>query len=276
MSTFPETGFLDAIAAHVTSRAPSAKVGFAEPVGAPDLPAVVLSLDSVQRLGSGLGERSALITNGALQWTSTIALANPGLPEEPSFALFTIERPRELILPHGGLRQADGDEGPLGPADLTVKVNGTARTVVTGTPANPNEVSADPRIGLLRFGGDLAPTDTVVATYFLGQWERRVTPIAGVLRADVRAAAIGDVVAVSGAVFAALAEAAQPAVRGLRKISLTSLTSVGLPDSQRADSRGRTALYTFDYEHEVNRPDSSGGIIQRVDIHAVLKQGVSA
>ncbi len=270
MSTFAETGFLDAVVAYVTPRASSARVGIAEPVNALDLPAVVLSLDSVQRLGSGLGERSLLITNGALQWTSTIDLANPGLPEEPSFALFTSERPRELILPHGGLRQADGGEGPLGPADLTVLVNGVARTVVTGTPASANEVRPDPAIGLLLFGSDLAATDVVVATYFIGQWERRVTQIGGVLRADVRAAAIGDVIAVSGAVFAALAEAAQPAIKGLRKISLTSLTSVGLPDPQRADSRGRTALYAFDYEHEVNRPDSSGGIIRRVDIDTVL------
>lgn len=269
MSTLAETGFLDAIAAYITPRAASANVGFAEPAGTGDLPAVVLSLESVQRLGSGLGERSELVTNGALQWTSTIDLASPGLPEEPAFVLFTAARPRELILPHGGLRQADGEEGPLGPADLQVTVNGVPRNVVTGTPG-ANQVRADALIGLLVFGDDLTATDVVTATYFIGQWERRVTPIAGVLRVDVRAAAVSDVTSVSGAVFAALSDAVQPAIRGLRNMSLTSLSSIGIADPQRGGSRARTALYAFDYEHEVNRPDSSGGIIQRVDIQALL------
>lgn len=269
MSALAETGFLDAVAAYVAPRAASAHVGFADPVDGAELPAVVLSLDSVQRLGSGLGERSLLVTDGALQWTSTINLASPGLPEEPSFALFTPARPRELILPHGGLRQADGGEGPLGPADLQVTVGGQPRTVVTGTPG-AGQVRADPLIGLLVFGDDLAVTDTVVATYFIGQWERRVTQIAGVLRVDVRAAAVNDVTGTSNAVFAALSDAAQPAIKGLRKISLTSLSSIGIADPQRAGSRARTAFFSFDYEHEVNRPDSSGGIIQRVDIQALL------
>ncbi len=77
-------------------------VGIADPVGAADMPAVVLSLNRVRPLGNGLGERSALITDGALPVKAVIDLANPILPEEPSFRLLNPDR-TELVLPHGGL-----------------------------------------------------------------------------------------------------------------------------------------------------------------------------
>lgn len=281
---FAESAFLRAVAAYLESRAGSARVGFAEPVETSDLDAIVLSLDSVQRLGNGLGEHS-LVTKGALRWTSTIDLADPALPGDPSFKLFSTARPRELILPHGGLRRADGEEGSLGPNDLVVDVRDAAgaqpRTVVTGAPG-AGEVRADAIAGILTFGDDLTPGHTITVTYFLGQWERRTTQIAGTLRATVRATAVSDLLEVSDAVYAALAEAHDPAIAGLRRIALTSLSSIAAPDAQHAGARGRTALFTFDYEHELNRPDSSGGIIQRVNIDTLLKlrslteEGVSA
>jgi hypothetical protein len=265
-----ETAFLSAIADFLSAEAAlaAATVGVAEPAANTDLPAVVLSLEEARRLGGGLGERSALITDGALHWTATIDLANPVLPEEPSFVLLSADR-LQLILPHGGLRQADGGEGPLGPADLSVTVAGAPRTVVNAAPG-PNEVRADPLIGLLTFGAALPPTGDVVANYVLGQWERRVTNIAGTLRLDARAAAASAVADLSVAAVDALLAAPRSGIGGLIKIALSDLSSVGAPDATLASSRGRSARFSFEYEHEVNRPDSSGGVIQRVPITSRL------
>jgi len=267
-----ESEFLNAIVNYLKTGAglspAPALVDIAEPVKATDLPAIVLSLDTVQRLGSGLGERSALITDGALPWTATIDLANPILLEEPTFVLLSPDR-RQLILPHGGLRRADGGEGPLGPADLSVTVGDTAYTVVNTDP-DTNEVRADPTVGLLTFGNPLPAAGKVVANYVLGQWERRVTELTGVLHVDVRDVAAEAVAQLSAAVVTALMQAPQVAIKGLRRIAVTELSSIGLADALRAKSRGRTALFDFQYEHEVNRPDSSGGIIRRIPITSRL------
>jgi hypothetical protein len=267
-----ETAFLDAIADFLgtgagLSPAP-ATVGAGEPAQNTDLPAVVLSLEEVHRLGAGLGERSAMITDGALPWTATIDLANPVLPEEPSFVLLSADR-LTLILPHGGLRQADGGDGPLGPGDLSVTVAGGARTVVNHAPG-PTEVRADPLIGQLTFGSALPATGKVVANYVLGQWERRVTEIAGTLRVFVRAGDAGTVATLSDAVVDALMGAPRVEVHGLRKIAVSDLSSIGVPDPTLAGSRGRSARFSFDYEHEINQPESSGGVIRRVPITSRL------
>lgn len=266
-----ETAFLTAIADFLgtDARLGSAKVGIVEPAAAGDLPAIVLSLEQVQRLGGGLGERSAMITDGALPWRATIDLANPVLPEEPSFNLLSLDR-RQLILPHGGLRRADGSDGPLGAADLAVTVAGVPLTVVNAAPG-PNEVRADALVGELTFGAALPLTGTVVAGYVLGQWERRVTNLAGTLRLDVRAASPTVVADLSAAAIDALLVAARTGMPGLGKISLSDLSSVGSVDTALAASRGRSARFSFEYEHEVNRPDSSGGVIRRIPITSRLE-----
>jgi hypothetical protein len=255
-----ETAFLDAVASYLKNDAAiAAVVDVAEPVSDNELPAVVLSLDSVRRLGGGLGEGSATITRGVLPWTETIDLANPVLPEEPAFRLVSTET---LILPHGGLRRKDGTNGALGADDLTV----------TASVPLPTVTAVDPLAGIVTFDTALPGAGELVVSYFLGQWERSVTKIGGVLRVDVRAAAVGPVADLSDAVAAALLDVPKGKLKGLQKISLTALTSVGLPDALRADSRGRTALFSFDYDHEVNRPDSGGGIIRDIPIATLLKK----
>lgn len=266
-----ETEFLGIIATFLRTAAElsptPALVDIAEPLLNADLPTIVLSLDMVQRLGSGLGERSAMITDSALPWSATIDLTNPVLPEEPTFVLLSPDR-RQLILPHGGLRRADGSEGSLGGADISITLDDTARTVVNAPPG-VNEVRVDPVVGLLVFGSPLPATGKVIANYVLGQWERRVTEITGLLHVDVRAASVNAVAELSAGVVTALIQT-QAGIKGLRRISVTKLSSIGLPDTLRANSRCRTALFDFDYEHEVNRPDSSGGIIQRIPITSRL------
>ena len=260
-----ETAFLDTLAAHLEAQSAlaGASVGAAEPAAAADLPAIVLSLEEVHRLGAGLGERASLITDGTLPVTARIDLANPVLPEEPIFRLLSEDR-RTLVLPHGGWVKVDGTLGPLASADLQVAVAGAPRTVVDAAPG-ATEVRPDPAVGTLLFGAALPAAGIVQATYVLGQWERRVTPIAGVLRIDVRAANASEVGPLSVAVIDALAgDEALP--RGLRKIALNQVSSIGARAQELGNSRGRSLRLAFEYEHVIDRPDSSGGVIRRIPV----------
>jgi hypothetical protein len=54
--------------------------------------------------------------------------------------------------------------------------------------------------------------------------------------------------------------------RGLRKIALSQVSSVGPRVQELGNSRGRGLRLAFEYEHEINRPDSSGGVIRRIPV----------
>jgi hypothetical protein len=259
--------FLTAVGSYLAGAglAPApATIGIAEPVQGTDLPAVVLSLQDTDNAGTGVGERATLITDGVLPWQATIDLANPVLPEEPTFRLLNDAR-TILTLPHGGLVRQDGSAGPLTAADLSVTVAGTSRPVVTGPPAG-TEVRADPQVGQLTFATPLPATGTVEALYLLGQWEQRLARLAGILLVDV--CATQDVV-VGGlsqqVVEALLNPRARHEIQRLHHIDLASLSSIG-PRQAPANLRRRSARFRFAFELEINRPDSSGGIIQRIPI----------
>jgi hypothetical protein len=275
--TMAETFFLSRVATYLTGvglTPTPAQIGGAEPSQNNELPAIVLSLESTARVNPGLGERAQLITDGVLPWADTIDLANPVLAEDSSFKLLDPTR-KQLILTHGGLVRQDGsDPGstPLAPADITVKVANGQRTVVSGVPG-ANEVRADGRIGLLTFGAALPATGVVQVDYFLGQWEQRLERIAGVLRIDVCTTNANDSLTLSNAVVdALLAPAAQTTVRRLISLAVASLSSIGLPETA-PKVRRRTARLTFTFEQEVNRPDSSGGIIARIPVTSQLGDG---
>lgn len=238
-------------------------VGIADPVVSGELPAIVLSLTRIRRLGNGLGERSQLI-NDKLPWTVRINLANPVLPEEPSFRLLSTDR-RELILPHGGLVRADGSQGPLLPPDLSVSVEGNSLTVVDGIPA-ADQVRADPQVGRLFFATQLPEIGNVTVNYFLGQWEQRVSRIAGMLRVSVRDTDAVVVRDLSAAVVDALEPQGTMAVAGLKEMNLVTLGNIQPPDSALANSRARVAVLSFEFELQINRPESSGGIILRIPV----------
>jgi hypothetical protein len=250
-------------------------IGVAEPEKNTELPAIVLSLETTARVNPGLGERAQLIVGGILPWQADIDLANPFIDGDTTFPLVDGTR-RQLILPHGGLVRADGsDPGntPLAPADITVKVDNVSRTVVAGAPG-ANQVRADGSIGLLTFGDALPPTGTVSVTYVLGQWEQRLERIAGTLRVDICAADVGDAETLSDAVVTALLDpAARRSVRRLIALSPTSLGSISQPESS-PKLRRRTARMTFSFEREINRPDSSGGIIRRIDATSRMGDGL--
>ncbi len=261
-----ETAFLDALAQRLLGAglAPApALVGPALPTAAAELPALVLSLDEVQRQGAGLGERASLVS-GALVVTARIDLANPVLPDEPGFQLLSADR-LTLVLPHGGWVKDDGSSGALSAADLQVSVAGAPRSVVNTAPAAADQVQPDAAVGTLRFGAALPAAGVVQASYRIGQWERRVQPIAGVLRIEVRAANAADASTLSGAVLDVLDSAAgRPP--GLRRLAPLALGTVGAADPAQAGSRGRVLRLSFGYEHIVDAPESSGGVIRRVPI----------
>lgn len=273
-----ETFFLGSVATYLAGAglAPApALIGVAEPAQGSDLPAIVLSLEATARANPGVGGRAELVV-GILPFEARIDLAHPVLPEEPTFSLLDAPR-RTLILPHGGLVKQDGSDPrstPLAPGDITVLVASTPRTVVPGSPG-ATEVRADGRTGVLTFGAALGDTGTVVVAYFLGQWERRVERIAGTLRLDVCADEAGDVAAISdAAIDALLAPAARQQIRRLVSLAPASLGSVGAPEVS-PKLRRRSARLTFAFEREVNRPDSSGGIIDRIAVISRLGDGGS-
>lgn len=264
-----ETAFLDALSSRLVAaglQPAPALVGSALPVAVAELPALVLSLDELRRQGAGLGERASLVI-GALPVTARIDLANPVLPEEPTFNLLSADRLR-LVLPHGGWVKDDGSDGLLSPADLQVSVDNVARTVVNAAPL-ADQVRPDAGSGTLLFGAPLPAAGNVLATYRIGQWERRVQPIAGVLHIDVRAVSSADVAALSAALLDALdSDAGRPG--GLRKLAPLALGAVALADPAQAGARGQALRFSFEYEHIIDRLDSSGGVIRRVPITSRL------
>ena len=247
-----------------SSPAPKA-IGVAEPIAAESLPLVVLSLESSRRPAPGLGERASLIQDGALPWQATIDLAQPFLPGDHSFSLVSGDR-RVLILPHGGLVQREGATGALGADDFSLKVDGTLRSIVAESPQGL-ELSVDPLVGRVTFGSPLPNTGAVEVNYVLGQWERRVALLAGMLRVDVCAANANDTRALSDAVFEALSgDDVARAIIGLSHLHVSSLGSIGGPELAFGNCRRRSARFTFEFEQHIDRPDSSGGIIRHIPI----------
>jgi hypothetical protein len=243
----------------------------------PLVPAVVLSLDSTERKRVGLGDRSELMT-GALRVQASIDLANPFLPDDQDFSLVDDTR-RVVILPHGGLVRADGAEAttPLAPEDISVRLDGAPVTVVSGAP-NAGEVQADPVEGTLRFGTALPVAGTLRIEYFLGQWERRVERIAGVLRVDTCAATAADASQLGDSVTTRLLSSdASGSIVQLIALSLASLSSVDRrpppspPDAVGIGHFRRRALCAFEFQHLIDRVDSSGGVIRSIPIVSRLE-----
>jgi hypothetical protein len=263
----PELGFIAAIQSHLEQLdglAPEpVLIGPSKPGAADELPAVVISLPEVRRLGGGLGGGAQPMT-GVLVTGASIDLAAPVLPgEAPGEAPLELLSPdrRVLTLPHGGLIRADAGAGPLGPADLSASVAGVPRTLVAANPA-ATQFSVEPEIGRLTFGAALPATGVVLASYHLGSWERTVTQLAGQLLVRVIAASAADVATLSAAVTRSLTRPG--AVSGLVELALIALGSIASVTTPA--SRSRALRFAFEYQHIVDAPARSGGIIGKVPI----------
>lgn len=275
-----ELAFLDAVAAYLASQVLTpvvdpGRLGVTEPFVAADLPGIVLSLDESTRLRIGLGERADVMT-GALPVRSTIDLADPRLAGDPTVSLLDATR-RRLTLPHGGQVRADGAEGALGSADLVVTLGVNSFVVVPGVPA-AGEVRADAATGVLDFGAALPATGQIEARYFLGVWERRAERIAGRLRVLGCAASAADAASLlAAAIGHLLAPEARSAIRLLPSMTLTSLSAVihrPAPDGVAPVTVAhfvRFATFAFEFQHLIDQPESSGGIIRRIPITTRLE-----
>lgn len=261
-----EDAFLGAIGSYLlaSSLTPTPTlIGVAEPLAATELPALVLSLVSSERVGAGLGERAAVVI-GALSTTATVNLSTPTLPADPTFVLLDPTR-RVLTLPHGGLVRDDGSTGPFSGSDVELRVDGNLLTLAAAAPG-AGQYTLDPMIGRVTFGAALPPTGTLVVRYFLGQWEQRVQRLKGILRVDACAGSSALVAALGEAVSSALlAPSAKSTVRHLDSLKVLSLSSIG-PTEPPANLRRRRQEYSFAFEHEINSAESSGGVIQSIPI----------
>lgn len=267
-----EISFLSSVSAFLNGLniTPKPVVSVVEPSVGTDLPAVVLSLERAARPSVGLGDRGSVISRGALAWAADIDLAQPWLPDDPGHTFSLVSGDRlKLTLPHGGLVHQDGTtDTPLAGADLTVTVAGANRPVVSGTPSGL-QVQPDPLTGILTFATALPGSGLAHVTYFLGQWERRVERLNGVLRLDVLAASSADGKTVADAVLNALLDpAAKQGVPRLQAISLQSLGSIGPAEAAMANGRRRQARLDFQYELDVDKPESAGGVIQQIPVAA--------
>lgn len=266
-----EIAFLNALSAYLAGPAgvtPAlVATGYAVPGPGDTFPSAALSLAKVERVDIGLGGGATEVSDGALQVISTIDLANPVLAGTEGFSL--LDAPRTgLTLPHGGLIRADGLDGALSPSDITITVAGTPRDLVANSPG-ATEFTIDPQVGQVSFGVALPAAGALVATYRLGIWERSTTLIRGVLDVACWDTGAAQLASVSDQVVRAILGAVDT-LPGLQKLTLLSLGPIG--DFQVVDpfARARPAQFRFEYEHVVDVPISSGGIIARVAITAEL------
>jgi len=266
-----ELAFLDAVAGFLgaTGLTPAPTLlGVAEPVAATDLPSVILSLERCHREASGVGGlRATERRRGILPLTQVIDLANPKPPDDPGFSLIDATR-TQLILPHGGLVRADGTSGGLTAADLAVTIasGGPASSpaVVAGPPA-AGQVQALPVPGVLVFGTALPPSGTITVTYNLGAWEQELIRMTGTLRVDVCATPATQTRGLSDQVAARLLDdSARAMIHRLYAIHLSALSSVAVVAGDPPSATRRSARFEFDYEQEINKPESSGRTIDRI------------
>lgn len=267
-----EVAFLTAIRDHLAGPAgisPAfATAGFASADRGESYPMLSLSLSAVERVDIGLGGGATEVSDGALQVVSEIDLANPVLAGAEGFSLLDAGR-TELTLPHGGLIRADDLPGALGPTDLAIAVNGNPRTLVAENPTG-NEFTVDPLVGQLSFATALPGTGTLTATYHLGIWDRSTTLIRGTLDMDVWDDDVARLVLVSDQAVRAMLATANGGLAGVQKIALRSLSPIGDRQPNPLDGRMRRAQFAFQYEHVVDLPVSSGGIITRVSTTSEL------
>ena len=72
-------------------------------------------------------------------------------------------------------------------------------------------------------------------------------------------------------VLAALGDSGPSPLPGISQFTVAEIGSIGAADPPIPDARRRIVRFRFEFEQEINVPDSSGGIIQRIPVQAVLE-----
>lgn len=254
--------FIQQMQSYLTSEASlsSAAVGVALPIENTDLPAIVLSLDNLQIPSVGLGQHTEVVS-GALAVQTIIDLSDPLLNDGSGFSLLSPDRLMATLL-HGGLVDSEGSSTPLEAADIQVNIDGNPVALNQNTPA-AGEFSVSVLDGQLTFGSPLPASGTLTASYFIGQWQRIVEQLSG----DLSTLVVGSSSIVSETLSNSLVNvvsSAHQSITGLRQLNLSQLSAVNAFDMGATAASQRVLAWRFTFEHIINQPESSGGIIQRI------------
>ena len=87
---------------------------------------------------------------------------------------------------------------------------------------------------------------------------------------SVWGASIAAVTALSASVISSLEATGPIGLQGLQELRLEELGTISSPSAAFPAARARVIRFGFEYEGEVNIPESSGGIIQRIPIDAFV------
>ena len=238
----------------------SATVGVALPIINTDLPAIVLSLDNLQIPSVGLGQHTEIVS-GALAVQTSIDLSDPLLNDGSGLSLLSPDR-MMATLQHGGLVDSEGSSTALTTADIQVDINGIPLILNQNSPRD-DEFSVSALQGQLVLGRPLPPLGTLTASYFIGQWQRIVEQLSGDLTTLVVSSSSAMSESLSNAVINVVSSAHQN-ISGLRQLNLNQLSAVNAFDMGATPASQRVLAWRFTFEHIVNKPESSGGIIQRI------------
>lgn len=259
----PENAFLQVIADFLRGPAgltpAPALVGPALPALPAEAPAIVLALADVERIHSA--SRTTEPSTEALARDETIDLAAAAPPAPAESAPISADR-REWLLASGGLVRADGTEGMLGAADMTVRVAGEPFTLVR-SPARDGEVSVEAGNGRLRFAVPLPDAGLLRVSYFVAATQRQVTWLRGTLLLSVHDR---DARIVENLSVAATRALLRTPPNGVRELTLESLSAIGAPDPLAAQTRARSARLRFQFEHVETTAATSGDRIRSIPV----------
>lgn len=238
----------------------SATIDVALPESNADLPLISLWLTDLEIPSIGLGQHTQ-VTNGALQVQTIIDLANPSLPGDTEFSFISSDRNAAILL-HGGLVDSEGSSTPLTNTDMQVDIDGNPLTLAE-TPLSAGQFNILAESGQLTFGSSLPNTGMLTATYYIGQWQRIVEQLSGTLHASVTTANTTQTRAISDAMVESIAIAHQN-IGGLRALNISQLDTIENLALGTTNTRQRNISWLFSFEHIINQPESSGGIIQSI------------
>jgi hypothetical protein len=257
-------------------------VGTAQPQSQSELPALVLYASDAVEVRAGIGNVPRPPQRRPLHVTSEISLADPRLRFDGEVVELLAEDGRVLRLPHGALVHADGapPPPPLGPADVTIAIDGTAYTLVTGAPGEQefrfdSDAAAalgygvPEAAGVLRFAAPITG-ETLRASYYVGEWELATSRYRGQLLVDVIADSVGTVTALSDAAAGALRPGTPVGLGTVYVLTPIAWGPIGLPESALGNARRRTLTFRFDIEIETPIIPAGGGVIARVDVESTI------
>jgi hypothetical protein len=190
-----------------------------------------------------------------------------------------------LRLPHGPLVHPDGapPPPPLDGGALRLTLDGTDLTCVTGAP-DPGEFRFDEAAatalgygepasaGVVRFNAPLTGT-TLVARYFVGEYEMTAERYRGVLSVDVVGTSAATVETMSQAVAGVLRRGVLASLATAHVLVPTGWSRIGAAETTLGGARRRTLTYRFDVEVEQVVLPTGGGRIARVGVGTTLDLG---